>query len=375
MLDTVIITIPMDKLRITNYSRFGTTEGEFSNYIGGFRKYPNNPNPLEKERGVYPRLTLMRRGHLIELKVEVSVPKLIFGNNVDELSECDFDQVIAILKARIADMGVEIDKENLINASVNSFHPSKNIQLTGGYTSSFVISELHKISLNKRLDLTKTDFRNQGQILHYYSNSYSVVVYDKVKDLSKSEGRSIDEEQPDSQTSLFDILDKQKEILRIEVRLSTKRKMLSILEKVGFDRKPVFKDIFDKNLCRLIVKYYWQEMIEEKNRFIFATMKKPISIMRMTIANYPSIEIKEAVYRTGLNLICSDDGGTRAFRDLAETISTTRNWYRICEDIKSLNNDFNDSELHNWVLQIREAINEFETFKLLTGDVNNNKVS
>ncbi len=48
-----------------------------------------------------------------------------------------------------------------------------------------LISELSKLNLNSRLDLTKTDYRNDGHAIVYHGNSFEIKIYDKIKDLEQ----------------------------------------------------------------------------------------------------------------------------------------------------------------------------------------------
>ena len=105
MIDTVILTISERAYRILNYKRFGTTPEEIER-VQGFKKFPNNPTSEESKKNYYPRLTLIRRFPISELKVEFSAPKIIHRNNVDEVSESDFWKEAHILHERIKDMGV-----------------------------------------------------------------------------------------------------------------------------------------------------------------------------------------------------------------------------------------------------------------------------
>src|SRR3989338_8280711 len=151
MLDTVILTIPRGSYKL-NPQAF-TTNANILKMAGNYLvKCVNNPTATDKKQGTYkPRLTLMKRmtrkGDEIPLKIEFSVAKMLYGNNVDEVEEKDFEKVISALHEAMLDMLVGVSHEDLRNAKVSAFHPSKNIELTTGYTSSFVITELHKIDV------------------------------------------------------------------------------------------------------------------------------------------------------------------------------------------------------------------------------------
>ena len=257
MLDTIILKIPMNHYVITDHSKFRpSTKLMYSNPMP-YAKYINNPTSIDKKEDNYkPKLTIIKRGQIFDLKVEFSAPKLIFGNNLDEVSETDLDEVIATLLIKMDEMGLKTSERALKNAEVVSFHVSKNISLSKGYTATLAIKELSKVNLTKRLDLNKTDFRNDGHSLSYYANSHSLIFYDKIADMHKPQKRAIDKDQTKQQFSLISSIKEENtrpEILRMEIRLSNKKKMNSVLKKVGYLNYPLFKNIFKTNLCQKIV--------------------------------------------------------------------------------------------------------------------------
>ena len=73
-----------------------------------------------------------------------------------------------------------------------------------------VIAELEKVNLTEKLDLDKTQFRNSGHSLQYRAKSHSLVFYDKILDLQKTEKRAIDQDQKLQQQSLLDFLGQKK---------------------------------------------------------------------------------------------------------------------------------------------------------------------
>lgn len=77
--------------------------------------------------GLYkPHLTLYRRWDgtqsTITLRVEFSIPKLLYGNNFDELSDSDFPEVIKTLRERLSEMGVDVIQGKLEKAIVSTIH-------------------------------------------------------------------------------------------------------------------------------------------------------------------------------------------------------------------------------------------------------------
>jgi hypothetical protein len=109
-----------------------------------------NTTKKELSRGIYkPCLTLSNcigpSGHRdIMLKVELSLPKLLFGNNFQELRYKDFSLITKKLVEKLECMGVEIDENVLAHAHVSAIHYAKNIVLKDGSTPFHYIRPLLK---------------------------------------------------------------------------------------------------------------------------------------------------------------------------------------------------------------------------------------
>lgn len=370
MLDTIILTIPRGKYRLLSPQRF-TPNASILDYAGNFLvKCVNNPTAADKKLKKYrPRMTLMKRmtknGIEIPLKIEFSVAKMLYGNNVDEVQEKDFDKVVENLSKALWEMQVYVSKEEIKNAAVSAFHPSKNIELTSGYTSSFVITELHKIDVSKKLDLNRDSFRNSGHSLQYYTNSHSLVVYDKMQDLKKPEKRAMDKDQNAIQLSLFDAITKKekREILRIEARLAKKVKMNATLVVLGFKENPTFKDVFRKDVCQKVLLSYWNDLITSKNLFVFDVENNAKKTLEAVYKNNPKMKPKHAIYLVGLRELSKQ--GIRDTRAIIERHSTGRTWLRVAADLPYLD-EISNKNYHGWVKQINDSLGNFQPFRLST---------
>lgn len=365
MLDTIILQIPEENFVITNKEAFSLPFDEFKTSRRSFLKSVSVRTFKDKMTGIYkPRITLIKRGRLIFLKIEFSAPKLIFNNNIDEISTNDFSKVLDTLQKRLNTMGIDIDSNTLSNSEVLSFHPSKNIELNQGFTASYVINELGKANITKVLDLDVKNFRNTGHALQYYSNSHSFIIYDKIADLIKPKGRATDKDKINNQMTILNKLRQQKhtpEILRLEVRLSKKRKMNQILQKINYPINPQFKDLFDKNLNKKIIAYYWDHLFL-KNLFLFASPNDPQQIFHHMISDNPKMKITEAFRNLGMIYLCKDQDGIRGLRNIVEKNKSKTNWQVVDRYLKQLNNlDFQQS---SYIHEIRQQIDKFSTYRI-----------
>lgn len=369
MLDTVILTMPKGSYSIAKPEMFSPNATILDVTNNPLIRCFNNSSAADKRKNIYrPRLTLMKRmtknGIDMPLKIEFSVAKMLHGNNVDEVVETDFEKVVDALRKSLYDMGVIVFSKPLSEAPISAFHPSKNIELMGGYTANFVITELHKIDVSKKMDLNRDSFRNDGHSLQFYTNSHSLVVYDKVQDLKKPEKRATDKDQNSIQLSLFDVLKtKRKEIVRIEARLAKKVKMNALLQKLGLKENPTFEEVFKRSVCQKVLLFYWRELITSKNLFLFDVESNPKKTLETVFRHQPSIRPKEAIYLVGLRTLSRE--GIRGTRVVIEQHATPRTWYRIAKDLPILD-DISGKTYHAWVKQVDNSLRTFEPFNLST---------
>lgn len=369
MIDTVVLSIPKSMAILRDRTAEGVPEWDMQAKTGIYKKFVKNPSSKDKESGLYfPRLTglIRSRGRMESestIRIEFSVPKLIYGNNVDELTDTQFPEVIKTLRSRLVLMGVTFAEKDLVEAPVMSVHYSKNVQLKNGYTSQYVIGELNKINLNKRFDLTRARYMNDGQSLYAYTQAHSLVIYDKIADLIRGKKRSIDREQSFEQQSLFAPLAKRPEpveILRFEIRLSRRQKINALFKKFGYGPDPTFQDVFDTEKSKSVVKYYWDTMLSGNMMLLFTYCPGTKDLVKRILLTDRNMKAKEAIYRAGLIWACREGNGIRELRTALAKHANDRTWYRIANDAKDIGIALGELKPHEWCEQI---LSEFETYK------------
>ncbi len=369
MLDTIILQIDHNKFYIEEYENFGASKEQILSSKSPFKKWINNPS---KKDAIYkPRLTLIKRGVRFVLKIEFSAPKLVFGNNIDELDDGDFDLVIETLRERLQSMGVLVFSTYLENSEVISFHPSKNIPLSKGYTANLAIRELNKIDCGKHFDFDEKSYRNNGEVLQFYTRSHSLVIYDKINDLVKPRKRATDKDQAKQQLPIFDYIKNNEQtlqILRLEIRLSLKQKMNNVMEFIEQKTNPTFRDIFNKELCKKIVNYYWDNFFGN-NTFIFNTNSSPQYILQLIFMKYPKIKILKAITVVSLYLLCKDDDGIRGFRQIIDNHRRKRaDWQVVKQNLKLFEDDIFTGSTWGFIKDIRKELKDFRPFRLTSNE-------
>ncbi len=369
MIDTVCLLIPKDKMTFLN----GVSSWELYSKTDQYTKYIRNPTLAEKQTGnYYPRLTGYKRKFSQEanVRMEFSAPKLLFLNNLDELTDDHFSKVVQILITRLRSMGILIDDGVLKNASVSSVHFSKNIKLENGYTVNHLISEMHKIDLRKSFDFAKTRYINDGQSLYAHATSHQLVIYDKVADLGKDKKRAIDKDQTLYQLDLFGKIKNKEllEIIRFEVRLSQKQKMNKVLEDLGFKKNPSFRDIFSSTISKTVVIDYWKRLIKDRNLGIFSLSLSLKDILRIILLENKNIKPNKAIYYLGLFALSKEDNGMRELRSILEKNSKKDTWYRLSKDTRIASQMITKNNLRDWVKQIDKGLSDYKPLILNTNE-------
>lgn len=258
-----------------------------------FKKYIQNATKEDKFADCYkPLLTAYRRMGLddfeYDLHIEFSVPKLLFGENLSELSDSDFPQVIRILKEKLLTMGIDTTENVLKKSVVTKAHFGKNIALPYPMTVRDVLNELKKADLGKRMEVNTREYRNDGESLYFYTSTHNIIFYDKVKDIEKTKNISVDKNKTDKERALIKERDMFREqVLRMEVRYNGLRTVASVVSKL-LPEKPEyvsFELIFNRQLCKDALIRNWKDIADRpSNQLAFKMTLSPEDVLNALIS-------------------------------------------------------------------------------------------
>lgn len=377
MIDTIVLTLNTGMYTIFEPDYFSPSTRGLTDPTAGYYRLggrsnitcKQNPTPNELKQGIYkPRLTVTKRinreGNFeMPLKIEFSIPKLLYGNNFDELTDADFPVVIQKLKTVLNEMGVSVFERFLINAPVSSVHFSKNIALTDYTTPYTYLSQLAKLNINKRLDTNRTDFRNEGHSFKYRANSFEIVFYDKIRDLEKAKISEKRAEEKDNalQLGLFDILKQRKpfEVLRVEIRLNRRQKINQILKKIGKEVETTFVNIFCQDTAKRVLLHYINEIEEAYPPLLTYQYDSPKKFFERLLVANPKIKPTQALELMGFRMLL-EEIGVREYRQMTKRYGSYY-WYSLNQKMKKLN--YTD-EISVFSL-LKKQITDFKPMKLL----------
>ena len=293
MLDTIALKLKYPAFRVTNPELFtpyfNTRENfNYSDYRFGkhrFIKCQQNPTLSDKLQGLYkPRLTGYVRfegeKQTYELHIEFSIPKLLFGQNLQELENGDLDRVINILQTRLESMAIEVSKDTLRRATVVKVHFGKNISLLIPLTVEQAIGELYKADIGKTKDVNIRHYQNGGQSLYLYASSAHIIFYDKLREIITPKNRAVDKDKIKTEKLMLKGVDKDKqpEILRFEVRFAKQQSLNAFLSGVLGKKvnEITLERIFDKELCKKVLLVTWNKITMRPMSQIAMKTERPV---------------------------------------------------------------------------------------------------
>jgi len=337
-----------------------------------FKKYTQNMTANDKKNSVYkPKLTAYQRfDEIYDLHIEFSVPKVIFGNSVREVSEEHLGALVGILKRQLGLMGIEVSAETLLKAVVVKAHFSKNIPLPHPLNSQDAIAGLYKADMGKGKDINMREFRNGGTALYFYATYYNVIFYDKLRDIATPKNKAVDKDKPKSEKAFIRDNNFEQEILRYEVRLAKQTKLNHFLgEILGRKVESVtLEEIFKKDICQQALLKTWGEITNiPANQLAFKMGNTPEEVFDEMIK---SLSPDKKNRNHSLNKTLASFGlytliqlkGVRWIRNRIEKNWTNKSWTRLSDDIKESATALRHIPNLSAVGDIKTALDKFERY-------------
>ena len=334
MIDTIKLAIPINDNRGLSRVAFETPlniiKSDSTSYFRTFR----NPIPAERRLGIYrPRLTFIRRPAGIdkvinELLIEISLPKLIFGNNFEEIAERDFETIVDTLTRNLKEMDVPITAEQIRKADIRKIDLCKNIILPEYVSVSSVISQIRKADISRTYDPDYTQFRNGGYIFHVHCNTSDIAFYDKIADLQQgkiSEKRSLEKDNY-VQIKLLGALQRSKrDVLRMEVRLNSKKKINTELKTISVKCEDLtFENIYKADLVRDILLNHWNKIFKAIPKILLDS-DSPEQLFYEIIKDN-KVTPQKALAKLGFILLAGQCGDSRQLRNIIEDRFSRSAW-------------------------------------------------
>ena len=198
----------------------------------------------------YPSWTASS-GMVARLEVDVSLPKVVYGNNLYELDDGDFNTVCQVISDKLKVMGINIVPKCVCLGVVQQIEYSKNIP-TGRVPVPYILREIAIGAPKSKLDIERVAYRN-GEGLYFYCKSYDVMLYDKGAEiLNQIKGNTFPPQLVQNlQSGAYNIL-------RMEVRFHNRKTLMDFLHGNGFPNNcGLLKDVYSKTISQHVITHYW----------------------------------------------------------------------------------------------------------------------
>ena len=334
MVDTVKLLLTINDPMILQRGAFSPLSVQQLVGTRGNQRTYLNLSPTYAKMGKYmPRLTLHRRpnrtrGIVYQLAIEFSAPKMLYNQNFDEVTEADFEPIIAALQQCLFELtGHRFFPHQLKEAEVNAWHPCKNVVFMDYTSCQTILNTIGKLDISRTYDLQRTNFRD-GHVIHIHANSIDIAFYDKLADLRRakiSEKRAFEKDNR-IQMSLLEPLREVApiEVLRYEVRLVGKRAVERAYPDV---EARTFEGLYKKQLCQGLLLKHWGKLTASVN-MLSLDGRRPYQLFQNYLIENPDATPQAALAATAVLLINGQEG-VRNLRNLIEAAYTDTTWYRI----------------------------------------------
>lgn len=200
------------------------------------------------------------------LRAEFSVPKLIYGNSLREVSGADLEKALYSFKKALASAGILVESDTIASARVSAVHFCKNVLLPRDIRMQEILTELARMDISKVVDITQKEFKHGGQSLQIYSGTREWAFYDKVADAMRPKVKRKYKQRVSQERGIIERHNLQEqEVFRFEYRI----KLAVSVEKAvneALGRTPktpvLFRDLFASDLCKKVVLNSWRELIQ-----------------------------------------------------------------------------------------------------------------
>jgi hypothetical protein len=331
-IDTVTLTLKNSDFAMFEPSRFTPNATRIikagSEDMGKSRFMRAVCNPTKQDTatfGYLPYLTLYKAlragGFVTELRIQFSAPKLMYGNNFDELCAKDFDRTCERLLDALNYYGVKVygGTQTIAAAQVAVMHYAKNFALTNYMTARQAITELQKCNVNAWQDVSKTDYLDNGAGYKTHSKSRELAFYDKLAEHRKNQrGQATFDADQQLQFDLFGNHDIKQpfEVLRMEIRLGSGRAIKSALGSAGLPTDEItFATLFSPSYSQRILTHQLSVLYNNYPKITEASAPSITELFSSLYIQNPRRNLSTIVNAIGLYTL-SQHIGLRGAKDI-----------------------------------------------------------
>lgn len=393
MLDTIVIKVKdKNKFHVShpefftpefskrNFPDLSSTERISKNrsvkYLSKFVLHKISSDSYLPRIEIYENLDTETQAVLYTLRIEYSIPKILYGNNILEIKALDYPLVQEKLLLKLQELGIDISAQSLAMAEVSVIHFAKNIVLPSHDGVQEITNELSLVDMGKAVDINSIRLKNGGTAVQMYCGSYELVFYNKIKDILSHCNLSVDKQYSDSEYLFIHEHNLQNvEICRFEYRLKKPQILKSIINKIL--NKPhttpiYFNEVFSKELWKAVLLNVWKKLIDRPtNQLALLQPQSPQSLLTHLVKQIR----KEKKSPHGQNKVLMCFGLITAFQNLGVkgvenqlglnwSKESSTDFKRFLDKVKYANNLTRGIPYADQILFLEKELNKFEPISL-----------
>ncbi|PIR12773.1 hypothetical protein COV49_04325 [Candidatus Falkowbacteria bacterium CG11_big_fil_rev_8_21_14_0_20_39_10] len=346
------------------------------------RKFILHPIKYDEDT-YYPSVEIYEKANSTIGKVEYemvitihSIPKLIFGNNFEEIKNSDKDKIVALMVERLRDAGILVSGESIKQAPVSVVHFCKNIVLPREIAIRSIFSDLSHTDMGKAYDTTEDVHRqrdkNGSKVVHLRCGSREWCFYDKADDARQPKSKRQDKTRTAYEKELlsspaFENL----EVFRYEYRLNkhqTIRSELHALLGKTYQDKITVGDLFVEGLWKAVLVKGWKNILQRpENQLALLSYTSSLDLLLHILRNAklenPSAHSQnKALWIYGLVQAIKDHGAKTVKDELNKVWANKDN--RLIEKLDMATDLTKDIPTSQGVFYITKQLEKFEIINL-----------
>lgn len=206
MIDSVVLQLEQGEFSFVENGFFDATNiKQLNSTVSVKTLFSNFYKKIKTQKRYFPMITpkvqTIRRGRDFEkvytIEMQVSLPKLLYGTNLWEITDVDLPTIYTRLQAVLKEAGVGVEIENVKNAVLKRVDFSKLLRLPSIYGSArAVIKQFSSMGKKQRTEWRFRDYidESDGCSLKYHNTTQGYCIYDKFGEVIANGFTNIEEE-------------------------------------------------------------------------------------------------------------------------------------------------------------------------------------
>ena len=355
----------LDSIKIKFKSRY--YNGYFFSERAGYNFTNNKWRKSEQKKGRYvPRYGIMPDYKNPDKKwfyMELSIPKLLFGDNITDIHEYDFETLVQAIFDFCQEIGMPILKPEIRATEPTLFAISKNIDLSDICSCKEAIRVLKFFDYKTYSKHRKIEFNNErygGSEIIFSTKQETFKIYDKlceVQNNAKSE-----KELQNAELIKNNQLKKDgniiSELLRLELTLKTHRKIQHKLGPYLKNKRLSLKNLFQEKIWERALKDEVNISLNHPlQKIILLSLENENLIDEFLNKHYSHIQTKDTIKTLIMKLKRFGLAQTRAI--FMNTYLSRQTWHNYMKRLVNLQKHINykeisqitNAQIHSYILQ------------------------